>query len=116
MSKKEVRQRFRDSVFSRDKYRCRVCNAIPPKVGEVDDCDFWWLDAHHITNRNDMPNGGYVLENGITLCPGCHMMAELTLSAISQGDSFKESWHPKYLYQLIGSSYEKAVAASERLR
>lgn len=116
LSKKDIRKNFREAVFNRDGYRCRVCRLVPPKVDEIEDCDFWQLDAHHITNRNDMPNGGYVLENGISLCPECHMMAELTLTAISQGNSFQECWHPRYLYNLIGSSHEKAVKASERLR
>lgn len=37
------------------------------------------LDVHHITNRKMMPNGGYVKENGITLCDCydvCHFRAE----------------------------------------
>lgn len=34
------------------------------------------LDAHHITDRNVMPNGGYVPENGIALCAPCHELAE----------------------------------------
>jgi len=92
--KKAVRAAFRATVFGRDNHKCVICG--------------WnkWLDlldAHHITNRNDMPNGGYVKENGVTLCPKHHYDAETGLISAEM------------LYQKIGSSYEKAVKASERL-
>ena len=54
--KKEVRAKFRETVFERDGNVCAVCGDPPP------------LDAHHIINRNEMPDGGYVLFNGISLC------------------------------------------------
>jgi hypothetical protein len=75
------------------------------------------LDAHHITDRNELPNGGYVKENGITLCDvdgGCHMKAEEY--HISGGKSFQYGFHPNDLYAKIGSSLESAVRASERLK
>lgn len=107
MKKKQlVRERFRDAVFKRDGYKCRKCGKSHHK-----------LDAHHITNREAMPNGGYVLENGITLCDwdeGCHMFAEQYY--ISEGKLYAEGFHPNDLYALVGSSYEKAVKASERLK
>ena len=102
MSKKEVRQRFRDSVFGRDQYRCKSCG-YKSTVNT--------LDAHHVTPREEMPNGGYVAENGISLCPQCHIEAEAYL----KGDESKPDFAPVVLYELIGSSYEKAVAASEKL-
>lgn len=92
--KKIVRARFRDAVFGRDGYKCKICG-----WNEYKDI----LDAHHITNRNDMPNGGYVKENGITLCPDCHFKAETGYMTA------------EHLYKLIGSSYELAKKASERL-
>lgn len=55
--KKQIRQQFRDAVFKRDGYKCRVCG----NSGQ--------LDAHHIIDRTEMPSGGYVKENGICLCP-----------------------------------------------
>jgi hypothetical protein len=30
----------------------------------------------HYAGVNEMPNGGYVPENGMTLCETCHMLAE----------------------------------------
>lgn len=62
--KKLVRERFRDAVFKRDNHKCRVCFEKNSK-----------LDAHHITDRNEMPNGGYCKENGISLCESCHEKA-----------------------------------------
>ncbi len=74
------------------------------------------LDAHHITNRNDMPNGGYAAENGVSLCkygpsPTCHEKAEQWLTAGTGEPGFS----PAELYAKIGSSYESAVAKSRQL-
>jgi len=108
--KKMVRQEFRDSVFLRDRYRCVVCGKQATKVN-ADEI----LDAHHVTNRNELPNGGYVKENGITVCKGvdgssCHEKAELVL----KGDVIP-GYAPDDLYSLIGSSRDKAFKASEEL-
>ena len=82
--KKRIRELFRCAVFERDDHQCRIC-------GRPDH-----LDAHHITDRNYMPNGGYVVENGITLCARHHFVYEKTHD-------------PEFLYYLIQSSYELAV-------
>lgn len=100
--KKRVREAFRTAVFERDGYRCKGCRA--PGTGET-------LDAHHITDRNLMPNGGYVKENGISLCSTCHEKAEVFHST---GQSLT-NWAPDDLYRLIGSTHEAAVRASRRL-
>ena len=70
------------------------------------------LDAHHITDRNDMPNGGYVEENGISLChDACHLLAE----AYHQTGTAHPGFSPTDLYTKIGSSYEEACRASVKL-
>ena len=102
--KKLTRQRFRDSVFARDGHRCKVCG-WSLQTAEVH------LDAHHITDRTLMPNGGYVKENGITLCPAHHELAEVFHSTGVAHPGFS----PDDLYARIGSSHELAVKASERL-
>lgn len=102
--KKLIRKRFREAVFARDRYACRVC-------GEDENPEEH--DAHHITDRNEMPNGGYAPENGITLCPPCHIKAEVW--HVSEHLDFVEGYHPDDLYTLIGSSFEEAVLASMRL-
>lgn len=98
--KKEIRRVFRDAVFSRDGHRCRVCST--PGSDEAP------LDAHHIMDRHDMPHGGYVKENGISLCPDCHIKAE----GFHTGKTVP-GYEPETLYALIGSSLEAAIAASE---
>ena len=100
MSKQKqlVREQFRSAVFNRDSFKCRVC-------GKRDE-----LDAHHITNRKEMPNGGYVKENGISLCSNCHIMAEWCLKG-----NHDETYAPAKLYQLISSSHALAIAASNKL-
>jgi hypothetical protein len=104
--KKQVRQKFRAAVFARDDFTCRGCGfaSTPERAGDE-------IDAHHITDRNEMPNGGYVAENGITLCADCHAKAE----AFHCGDPVPPGFLPTDLYELIGSSEEEARSASERL-
>jgi len=96
--KQEIRAAFRKSVFERDKYRCQLCGeqATPEDVEEK-------MDAHHVTEREEMPFGGYVKENGITLCKDlCHYSVEMTGTPL-----------PRELYKLIGSSEELARQKSE---
>lgn len=108
MGKKDIRENFRKSVFERDKYTCRVCNKKYTKE------QVYFLDAHHITDRNEMPNGGYVRENGITVCKdSCHM--EVEKFHITEGKEWIPGLHPDDLYNLINSSYEEAFNKSEKL-
>lgn len=99
MNKKEIRTAFRNVVFKRDENRCVVYKK-DVKLG-----------AHHITDRNEIVNGGYVVENGISLCVDCHIMAEkYHVTGIAP-----EGWHPDDLYCKIGSSKELAIRESEKL-
>lgn len=116
-SKKDIRRNFRDNTFDRDDYCCKLCGNGP--VYEAPESVF---DAHHITDRSEMPNGGYVKENGITLCKynqeglekdSCHMKAEKF--HITEGIEWEPGMHPNDLYKLIGSSKEAAIKASEKL-
>ena len=101
-TKKQTRKLFRDTVFARDGHKCRVCFQV-----EKPDCH---LDAHHITDRNKMPSGGYVLENGISLCPRCHDKAEDFHR--TNGEFVEDGYEPEHLYNLIGSSLSLAWRAS----
>jgi 5-methylcytosine-specific restriction endonuclease McrA len=99
--KKKIRDLFRTSVFERDGHKCRVCKS-----------DKQPLDAHHITDRNQLPGGGYVKENGISLCAECHVKAEIYHST----GTALEDFSPNDLYFLINSSYDKAYQASLKLK
>lgn len=92
-TKRNIRENFRRATFTRDKYVCRVC----VNAGK--------LDAHHITDRHLMPNGGYVPENGISLCERCHLKAEARATG----------FEPEKLYEMINSSHELAVEKSKEL-
>jgi 5-methylcytosine-specific restriction endonuclease McrA len=120
VNKRKIRKKFRDDVFERDEYKCRRCGE------DFSDQEFPenYLDAHHITDRSEMPNGGYVKENGISLCKenfneegelveSCHMLAEKF--HISDGKEWEKYMHPDDLYKLIGSSYELAYEKSLKL-
>jgi len=110
MSKKEIRDQFRNSVFKRDNFTCQVCGikATPLNATEV-------FDSHHITDRSEIVNGGYVKENGITVCKkDCHFLVELY--HISEGLQWSDGLHPDDLYKLINSSEELAIQKSNELR
>jgi 5-methylcytosine-specific restriction endonuclease McrA len=113
--KKAIREAFRSAVFKRDNHKCRGCGVTSTQWskahgGYITGNSF--LDAHHITDRNEMPNGGYVKENGISLCPDCHEKAEVFHSTGTALPNFS----PADLYTLIESSVELATIASEKLK
>lgn len=104
--KKAIRKAFRDACYKRDKYCCVMCGFKSSEEKAEQE-----LDAHHVTDRNLLPNGGYVKENGISLCDSCHQKAEIFHST---GTSL-EGYSPDDLYKKINSNYEKAVKASNKL-
>jgi hypothetical protein len=120
-TKRMIRTAFRTAVFRRDRYRCVMCDrfgkdrqggdaheAFRPATPSVELAE---LDAHHITDRNEMPNGGYVAENGVSLCASCHLLAEIFHDTGTAHPGFS----PDDLYAKIDSSFEKAQRASLKL-
>ena len=61
-----TRKQFREDVFDRDGHKCVVCGA----EGR--------LDAHHILERRLWPDGGYYLDNGVSVCGEHHLACERT--------------------------------------
>lgn len=53
--------KWRDTVYTRDKYRCRWCN----RKSKI-------INAHHIRRWADFPSLRFMVSNGITLCKKCH--------------------------------------------
>lgn len=107
--KKKTRNKFKTEIFKRDNYTCLGCDAVFNKENANE-----FLDAHHITDRNEIVNGGYVKENGISLCQEkCHMKAEKF--HITSGKEWEEGMHPDDLYKKIGSSKELAIQKSMKL-
>ncbi|MCB1712544.1 MAG: hypothetical protein KDH96_08755, partial [Candidatus Riesia sp.] len=60
-----TRNEFRESVFERDGYSCVICGKPA-------------ADAHHIMERRLFKNGGYIIDNGASLCSKHHLEAEMT--------------------------------------
>lgn len=107
MGKKEIRASFRNACYARDKYKCAMCSfKSSPEKAEQE------LDAHHITDRKAMPSGGYVSQNGISLCAPCHLKAE---EFHSTGKSHP-GYSPEDLYKKIGSDHKAAVDFSNKLK
>ena len=66
------RDAFREGVFARDNYKCVFCE----KPG---------VDAHHLIERRLFPDGGYYLENGISVCEEHHLACEMTTISVEEG-------------------------------
>src|SRR4051812_1440335 len=115
--KKRIRADFRMAVFTRDRFRCVMCGkpGHSPKDASAHKKfhanPVVVLDAHHITDRNKMPGGGYVKENGISLCEKCHLKAE----QYHMVGSAPSGYAPNDLYAKIGSSFVKAYTASLKM-
>jgi hypothetical protein len=97
---KKWRKQFNEDCLKRDKDKCVFCNETIN------------LDVHHITDRKEMENGGYVMSNGITVCHVHHYYCE---QFHMTGGGCKLEYHPDALYIKIGSSYEKACEDSKNL-
>lgn len=62
---------FRNGVFERDEWKCVFCG----KPAQ---------DAHHIIERRLWPDGGYYLNNGISVCGECHLKCESTELSVEE--------------------------------
>src|SRR5271156_5184172 len=103
--KKEIRKNFRTVCLNRDKDTCCMCGHKALNREQALEI----FDIHHIIDRSLMSNGGYVLENGITLCKDpCHIKAEVFHST----GVAHPGYSPEDLYKKINSTIEKAVEAS----
>lgn len=123
MDKKLIRKKFRDAVFKRDKYTCRICGQVYTE--EESDPSLSMVNAHHITDRTLLENGGYVKENGITVCDekgrysgtmSCHLLVEQCHILGGDEDLVEEQYRPSTLYLKIDSSLELAIKKSKQLK
>lgn len=60
-----TRDAFREGIFARDGHKCVVCKADA-------------VDAHHLIERRLFEDGGYYLDNGVSVCSTHHLAAEAT--------------------------------------
>ena len=58
-----VYKQFRLEVLKRDKFTCQMCNKRGKRVR---------LNVHHIMKWSSASTLRYDVDNGITLCRGCH--------------------------------------------
>src|SRR5271157_989356 len=61
-----TRDDFRAQVLKRDHYTCVFCDKTA-------------RDAHHIIERKLFPDGGYYIDNGVSVCEEHHILCEKTL-------------------------------------
>jgi hypothetical protein len=62
-----TRDEFREAVFARDGHRCVVMHCHQPAQ-----------DVHHLYERRLWTDGGFYIDNGVSLCAPHHMAAEET--------------------------------------
>jgi hypothetical protein len=60
---------FRGSVFARDGHNCVFC-------------DRHAVDAHHILERRLWTDGGYYIDNGVSVCAEHHLACEMTTISV----------------------------------
>lgn len=68
------REDFSRQVFERDEYQCVVCGKAA-------------IDAHHLYERKlwtGEDTGGYIVDNGVSLCAQCHREAEATIWSVEE--------------------------------
>ena len=97
---KRWRKQFNEDCLKRDGNKCVFCDVTEN------------LNVHHITDRHDIFNGGYVLSNGITVCETHHLMCEEHHTTGHAVVGFS----PNDLYTKIGSSHSKAYIDSQNLK
>jgi len=66
MSELLARDNFREQVLKRDNYTCVFCNKLAK-------------NAHHIMERKLFSDGGYYLDNGVSVCEEHHILCEKTI-------------------------------------
>ena len=72
-------QKWRNAVFKRDKYMCKLCG-----------CN-GYMEAHHIKSFTYFPELRFDIDNGLTLCKKCHRLIHKTFGAkIDNNDYIKE--------------------------
>lgn len=83
-----TRDKFREAVFARDNHACVICGK--PAV-----------DAHHLIERRLWGDGGYYINNGVSVCRKHHLACErTTLSVEDMRDAagIKKIIVPEHLY------------------
>ena len=107
---KKWRKQFNEDCLTRDNHKCVFCDITEN------------LDVHHITSRDKLPNGGYVMSNGITVCSTHHLLCERCSNYqtgcklyYSCKDCGNFKYNPPNLYKKINSSYEQAYKESLNL-
>ena len=77
-----TRTEFREGVFARDGHRCILCGKTASETPEGKH------DAHHLVERRLFTapgeEGGYFLDNGVTVCEADHKRCEQTLVSVEE--------------------------------
>lgn len=83
-----TRDDFREGVFARDGHQCVICGE--PAV-----------DAHHVLERRLWGDGGYYLDNGVSVCEVHHIEAERTILSceeLREAAGIRRVALPQHLY------------------
>lgn len=92
LNHKRWRRKFNEDCLDRDGYKCVFCDETEG------------LNVHHITDRHEMPNGGYHTTNGITVCEEHHLECE----KYHMEEPCEDQYLPDSLYKKLGTTSEEA--------
>ena len=90
-----TRPQFKEAVFARDNHTCVLCD-LPAN------------DAHHILDRQLWNDGGYYLDNGVSVCAEHHLACERTdvsIETLLKAANIKTRLAPLHMY--VDQSYDK---------
>jgi len=97
---KRWRQEFNEGCLERDGHKCVFCD-------ETKD-----LDVHHIVDRHELPNGGYAISNGITLCGEHHLLCE----EYHKNGVCENIYHPLALFSKNNTTFVEVYLDCKSLR
>ena len=100
MPRRDLRDAFREAVLLRDGGRCIVPG-----------CGHDATDVHHLMERRLFSDGGYLEDNGVSLCGQHHLDAERTVLAADElrtaagicDTVLPSGWDPGLLYDKWGN-------------
>ena len=85
--------RWNEKVKKRDNYICRICGASG-------------TDAHHILCAGWFPEEYYKLDNGITLCRKCHVLAHRGKFGATNKGKYTAEQTEQYLMERAGGKQD----------
>lgn len=97
-------QEWKKSVLERDGHKCKLCSSTR------------LLCSHHIVEWDVDPSLRFDINNGITLCRGCHNKAHFSgKSSWNKGKSWNQETKEKMKFAKLGTKQSKETIEKRRI-